>query len=213
MESFAGRGQNSANLTLDWLLENNPDYAAAAVGPTDVFPSTQPILYRRDLFEVQSQGWFFFSQMPDVIYSRTFNGSFPAFASWAQFKMRESDKVFRVINIHTDFRSRSNRLQSMELVAQRIRPWIDADEDIFVVGDFNARKGAKTLSLVADTGITFAPVAGSTYHLNAGLNLFGSIDHIGYTSNMQVDAGPFVVREKFENEWPTDHYPVIVDFR
>jgi len=85
MESFAGRGQDSPNLTLDWLLQNNPDYAAAAVGPPSAFPSTQPILYRRDLFEVQSQGWFFFSETPDVIYSRTFNGSFPAFASWAVF--------------------------------------------------------------------------------------------------------------------------------
>jgi len=91
--------------------------------------------------------------------------------------------------------------------------WIDADEDIFVVGDFNARRGAETLRIVSDTGVTFAPVAGSTYHLNRGLNLFGAIDHIGYWGSMTVSAGPFVLRDKFEGEWPTDHYPVVVDFR
>jgi hypothetical protein len=44
MESFSRSSSGQTNLTLDWLLENNPDYAAAAVGDPDIFPSTQPIL-------------------------------------------------------------------------------------------------------------------------------------------------------------------------
>ncbi|MEP0641494.1 MAG: endonuclease, partial [Roseobacter sp.] len=75
MESFGGRSGSDVNLTLDWLLENNSEYGAAAVGDPKEFPSTQPILYRRDRLELQDQGWFFFSETPDVIYARTFNGS------------------------------------------------------------------------------------------------------------------------------------------
>jgi len=128
MESFGGRSGNDTNLTLDWLLAQNPDYGAGAVGDPRQFPSTQPILYRKDRLTLLDQGWFFFSDAPDEIYSRTFNGSFPAFASWAQFQEQNSGQVFRVINIHTDFRSRSNRLQSMTLVAERIRDWIAAGD-------------------------------------------------------------------------------------
>lgn len=211
MESFA-RGDNTTNLTLDWLLTSNPSYAAAAVGDPDIFPSTQPILYRSDRLELLDQGWFFFSNTPDVIYARTFNGSFPAFTSWAQFRDLRSGQVFRVANLHTDYASRSNRVQSVELVAARIKPWMEADETIFVIGDLNARRGDRVFNILANTGLNFAPVQGSTYHLNRGLNLFGAIDHISTSGGATLSGDPVVLRQKFNGEWPTDHYPVIADY-
>jgi hypothetical protein len=86
MESFARSSEGQTNLKLDWLLLNNPDFAAAAVGNPNVFPSTQPILYQTARLALLDQGWFFFSDTPDVIYSSTFNGSYPAFTSWAAFR-------------------------------------------------------------------------------------------------------------------------------
>lgn len=213
MESFARGSGNNVNLTLDWLLQNNPDYAAAAVGDPTEFPSTQPILYRPDRLTLIDQGWFFFSQTPDVIYSRTFNGSFPAFASWAMFRDQQSDSVFRVVNIHTDYASRSNRLQSIALVADRIAPWIAEGETLFVIGDLNARLGERVVEILQDTGLTFAPVRGSTYHFNRGLNLFGAIDHIATVGDVSPMGAPVVLRKKFAGEWPTDHYPLIADFQ
>ena len=212
MESF-GRGMGrDVTLTLDWLLENNDGYRAAAVGGPSVFPSTQPILYRRDRLTLMDQGWFFFSETPDVIYSRTFNGSWPAFTSWAQFTDNQSGEVFRIVNIHTDFASRSNRIQSVELVAERIKPWMDADETLFVIGDLNARLGDRVVDILAETGLQFAPVKGSTFHFNRGFNLFGAIDHIAHTGAAILSGPPIVLRQKFQNEWPTDHYPVIADY-
>ncbi|MEJ8561402.1 endonuclease [Yoonia sp. GPGPB17] len=212
MESF-GRGSGGRiNLTLDWLLENNPDYAAAAVGDPSAFPSTQPILYRPARLTLLDQGWFFFSDTPDVIYSRTFNGSFPAFTSWAQFRDDRSGEVFRVVNLHTDFGSRSNRIQSIELVADRIKPWMNENETLFVIGDFNGRIGDTVVDILADMGLDFAPVQGSTFHFNSGINLFGAIDHIATTGTAQLVNEPVVLRQKFDGEWPTDHYPVVADY-
>ena len=211
MESFGGGTLSEINLTLDWLLERNPDYAAAAVGPVAEFPSTQPILYRRDRLRLLDQGWFFFSDTPDVIYSRTFDGSFPAFASWAEFETQDGARL-RVVNQHYEYKSGSNRLQSAALVADRMAPWIAAEERLFVVGDFNARAGSKTLAILEAEGVSFLPVAGSTYHFNRGLNLFGAIDHIGWRGALEPLGPPVVVRERFDGEWPTDHYPVLADF-
>ena len=211
MESFAGRSESAENLTLDWLLANNPAYDAAAVGDPAKIPSTQPILYRRDRVSVVDQGWFFFSTTPDVIYSRTFNGSFPAFASWAAFSEVESGERFRVVNIHTDFRSSSNRTQSIELVAKWVRPWIEAGETVLVVGDFNVRHGSSTLKILENVGLRFPKVDGATYHFNRGLNLFGAIDHIGLSGAAEPVGEPVVLRQKFDGEWPTDHYPVVLD--
>lgn len=211
MESHAGRSESQQNLTLDWLLGNNPDYTAAAVGDVSEFPSTQPILYRHDRLTLADQGWFFFSDTPDVIYSRTFNGSYPAFASWATFADRRTGVRFRVVNIHTDYASRDNRLRSAELVAGRIRPWIAAGETVLVMGDLNARAGDRVLEIIEAADVTFAPVEGATYHFDLGLNLFGAIDQIGWAGPVAMAGEPVVVRRKFSGEWPTDHYPVVLD--
>ncbi len=213
MESFARGSGGATNLTLDWLLTNNPDYAAAAVGDPRVFPSTQPILYRPDRVTLRDQGWFFFSQTPDVIYSRTFNGSFPAFASWAEFIDQATSVTFKVVNIHTDFASRSNRLLSTELVVERITPWIQTGETVFVIGDLNARIGDRVVEMLQETGLEFAPVEGATFHFNRGINLFAAIDHIAVSGNATLAGEPVVLRERFAGEWPTDHYPVIADYR
>ncbi len=213
MESFARGSGNDTNLTLDWLLTNNPSYAAAAVGDPAAFPSTQPILYRSDKLAVLDQGWFFFSETPDVIYSRTFNGSFPAFASWAQFADQASGEVFRVVNIHTDYASLSNRQKSIALVAERIAPWIAQGETLFVIGDLNARLGGRLVNTLEDTGLSFAPVSGATYHFNRGINLFGAVGHIASTDHAQLVGDPIVLRKKYAGEWPTDHYPLVADFQ
>ena len=180
MESFGGGNDDSVNLARRWLLANNSDFEAAAIGDWREFPSTQPIFYRRDRFDLLDQGWFFFSTTPDVIYSPTFNGSYPAFASWAKFRDRQAGAVFRVVNVHFDYSSRENRRLSTDLVAKRIAPWISAGETVFLAGDLNARLGSSLHETLEATGLDFVPVRGSTYHFNFGLNLFGAIDHIGH---------------------------------
>jgi endonuclease/exonuclease/phosphatase family metal-dependent hydrolase len=212
MESFAGGSGSETNLALDFLLERNPDYAAAASGDWREFPSTQPILYRTDRFQLLDQGWFFFSETPDVIYSRTFNGSWPAFASWAEFRPRDGGAPFRVVNVHFEYRSGSNRLLSAALVRDRIAPVIAAGRPVFLVGDLNARRRSPTARLLEEAGIVFAPVEGPTYHFDVGLNLLFPIDHIGATPDLVRAGAPVVLRRKFRGEWPADHYPVFADY-
>ncbi|MEL6965635.1 MAG: endonuclease/exonuclease/phosphatase family protein [Pseudomonadota bacterium] len=213
MESFAGSDDDSENLARSWLLSNNPDYRAAAIGDWRSFPSTQPVFYRLDRFDILDQGWFFFSDTPDILYSRTFNGSYPAFASWVHFRDREANSNFRLINVHFDYASRDNRRRSTDLVARRLTPWIEVGETVFLAGDLNARLGSSLHETLQSIGLAFVPVKGSTYHFDLGLNLFGAIDHIGHTTDVVPLGDPVVVREKFGKTWPADHYPLVADFR
>ena len=212
MESFQRGSDGSVNLARDYLAAQNPGYAVGATGPWEEFPPTQPIFYREDRLRLLDQGWYFFSDTPDVIYSRTFNGSWPAFASWVRLEDRTTGKTFRVVNVHFEYRSGSNRLQSAELVAARSADWIAAGETVFLVGDLNARLGAPTLGILEDAGFTFSPVDGSTYHFDRGINLFGAIDHLAYTDGVTPAGAPVVVRRQFAGDWPSDHYPVVGDF-
>lgn len=209
MESFGGG--DDINLTLDHLLERNPDYRAAAVGDPAVFPSTQPILYRADRLTLRDQGWFFFSDRPEVIYSRTFNGSYPAFASWAEFHGADGPP-FRVVNVHLEYSSRSNRRLSAALVRDRIAPVIAAGTPVFLVGDINALHGSRTMGILEEAGLEFLPVDGSTYHFNRGINLFGANDQIGYSDSLVPLGETVVLRRQFDGQWPSDHYPLLADF-
>jgi endonuclease/exonuclease/phosphatase family metal-dependent hydrolase len=213
MESFDFGSDRNINLTRDWLTSQNPDYALAAHGPAETIPPTQPIFYRKDRLNMLDQGWFFFSDTPDVIYSRTFNGSFPAFASWAMMQDRKSGAQFYAINLHFEFKSATNRQLSAALVAKRIAPWISEGTPVILLGDLNAREGAKPLQILETAGITFAPIKGATYHLNRGANLFGAIDHIGVANGATPLSAPMVLRETFDGVWPSDHYPVALDLR
>ena len=211
-ESWSRGSDGSVNLTRDFLAEMNPDYDVAATGDWREFPSTQPIFYRKAALQPIDQGWFFFSDTPDVIYSRTFNGSWPAFASWVQFQHIMTGQSFRVVNVHFEYRSRSNRYLSAALVRDRIAPWIDAGETVFRVGDLNARYGAKTMDILQEAGVVFDRIPGATYHLNRGVHLFGAIDHLARTPEVDLVAGPEVMQRQFDGEWPSDHHPIYADY-
>ena len=211
MESFAGGSESRENLALDWLLARNPGYAAAAAGDPAAFPSTQPILYRRDRLEPLDQGWFFFSGTPDVLYARGFDGAPPSFASWARFRDRASGEAFTVVNVHVDYGSWENRRRAAELAAAFARERIAAGERMVLAGDLNAPAGSRTLGILEAAGLGFPPVPGATFHLNRGLHLFGAIDHLGLSPGMGVRGEPMVLRGRFDGAWPSDHYPVGLD--
>ncbi|SDE82268.1 endonuclease/exonuclease/phosphatase family protein [Limimaricola pyoseonensis] len=212
MESFAGGSANRDNLALDWLLGRNPGYAAAATGDPARFPSTQPILYRRDRLEPLDQGWFFFSDTPDRLYARGFDGAPPSFASWAGFRDRDTGARFTLFNVHFDHGSWQNRRGAAELLAERARARIAQGETVLVAGDLNARAGSETLAILEAAGLRFAAVPGATFHFNRGLNLFGAIDHLGHGPGIGPLSAPTVLRKRFDGAWPSDHYPVAAEF-
>jgi len=212
MESFQRGSDGSVNLARDFLAARNPGYGVSATGNWREFPPTQPVFYRRDRLQPVDQGWFFFSDTPEVIYSRTFDGSYPAFASWVHFEDRDSGARFRVVNVHFEYSSRSNRIKSAQLVRDRMSAWIAAGESVFLVGDINALHGARTMDILEEAGVQFDRTPGATYHLNRGLHLFGAIDHLARTRDVALVAGPWVLQRRFGGEWPSDHHPVYADY-
>ncbi|MGB3279251.1 MAG: endonuclease/exonuclease/phosphatase family protein [Pseudorhodobacter sp.] len=92
-------------------------------------------------------------------------------------------------------------------------PLIAQGATVFLAGDLNARLGSDLVQGFEAAGLEFAPIAGSTYHFNRGLNLFGAIDHLAATPDAVRLRAPGVLREKFGSSWPSDHYPIFADYR
>jgi endonuclease/exonuclease/phosphatase family metal-dependent hydrolase len=211
METFEGSSFSYRNLQLDWIAQNLPDYFLAAVGNPEKYPSTQPILYRKLEFKVEEQGFFFFSENPDQIYSRQWNGSYPYFCSWVRFKHLKSGKTFTLFNVHNDYSSKDNRIKTSQLVVSRVNPLLDKQKPLLIVGDFNAPSWFETMSILKDAGLQLAKPSGSTHHFNLGLNLLPAIDHMLASLEITFNGPVKVWRNQYDGVWPSDHYPISVE--
>ncbi len=209
METFEGGHFNDKNIQLEFLRHGFTGYSFTAVGDPREYPFTQPIMYRSNRFSEIEQGFFFFSETPDQIYSRSWDGRFPAFCSWARLHDRVRNRTFYVYNVHLDSGSRINRNKAAVLIVDRITNREYPDEPVIVTGDFNAPAYFPPVRKFADAGLKVARTRGSTVHFNLGINVVPAIDHVLYSdrfSHLQTR----VVRKRFDRVWPSDHYPVFV---
>ncbi|WP_169579621.1 endonuclease/exonuclease/phosphatase family protein [Saccharospirillum impatiens] len=211
METFVGGNYNPENIQLDWVLEHYPQYSAGAYGDAADFPITQPIIFRTDQFALRDQGWFFYSNTPDDIYSRTFNDSYPAYTTWVDLEHRGSGKRLVVVNNHFDYGSGSNRRKSARLVAERIEPWLQAGVPTTVLGDFNAPSFWSPMGFLKKQGLDLLKPDGSTFHHNRGWNLIPAIDHILINAALTPVAPLERFDEAYQGIYPSDHYPIQVE--
>ncbi len=213
METFAGGSFNQENKQLDWVLKHFPEYEAGAYGDAAVYPNTQPILYRSNRFEETDKGFFFFSDTPDIIYSRTFNGSWPAFCSWTKLTDRTTNQDFYIYNVHFEYKSMSNRGKSAALVKERLSPVVSQNHPVILVGDINAPSFSPTARKLKSIPLSLVKPDGATFHFNRGINLLPAIDHIFVSENISISSKVERLKKKYNNVWPTDHYPVTVGVR
>lgn len=212
METFAGGKFNSVNRHLDWIMQTVPGYKAAAFGDPTVFPSTQPILYRPDRFELLDHGWFYYSTTPDVIYSRSFDGGFDYYASTARFRDRVSKKTVLVFNVHTDIRSSGNRRGAIAMIAERVRKAMSKGENVIVLGDFNAGRSTQNMRRLKETGLEGTDLLQPTFHLGLGLGIPPAIDHILHSIGIMRFGAARVHKDKINGRYPSDHYPVSASY-
>lgn len=210
METFEGGSFNEVNRQREYLDAAFPELDFAATGDPREYPDTQPILYRPERLRLGEQGYFFFSDTPDLLYSRPSNGGHAAFASWARFRDLEADRDILVVNVHLDARRLANRLEAAELIVQRLQELCLPGEAVVVLGDFNAPWFFRPVQWVADFGLTIAPTVGATFHFNRGLHLFPAIDHVLAGRGLEPH-GVEVDRSRVDGVFPSDHYPVFAD--
>ncbi|MGI9256740.1 MAG: endonuclease/exonuclease/phosphatase family protein [Salinispira sp.] len=228
METFHLHGSDPhttshENIQLDWIMRMVPNYTAGAIGNADEFPITQPILYRSDRFTLLRQGFFYYSPTPDVIYSRPWNGGYPAFSTWMHLRDTQTEEEFIVLNSHLDAFNGKNRSDTIELIMKRL-PEISRGLPVIAGGDYNMLTTDPILVELTSIGLKYIPMQGSSFHFGRGLHLYPSIDHFYISPEWEVKDGG-VMQKKWPSEegmpgrriaarggwnpdWPSDHHPV-----
>jgi endonuclease/exonuclease/phosphatase family metal-dependent hydrolase len=210
METFLGGSFNRENRQLEYLRRNLPEYSVGATGDPAEYPSTQPIFYRASRFALMNQGYFFFSDTPDEIYSRSWDGRFPAFCSWVRLRDRVAGRTLVVYNVHFDAGSSENRRRASELVVRREARIRREGEASVIAGDFNAPWFFPTVRGIAEEGFAVANTRGPTYHFGRGIGILPAIDHVLHSSEL-AHRETRVLRKRYDGAWPSDHYPVAVE--
>ncbi len=209
METFVGGHFSPRNLQLEWIQSNISSYKVAAYDKPEIYPNTQPILYRGDKYSMQEQGFFFFSPTPDTIYSRQWDGRYPYFCSWARLRHNATQQDFYIFNIHNDYNSNDNRLKTSALIAERIKQIVPQDTPVIVLGDFNALSWFEELRIIEKAGLNVVPPTGSTNRL-LGMHILPAIDHILISSQFKPLAPIKVWRDRYDGIYPGDHNPISV---
>ena len=199
-----------------------PEYRSYAAGRNNGKQKGEScaILYRKDRFELNDSGTFWFSKTPSKPGSKRWGNLFPRICSWVHLTDTSNGKGFYVYNVHLDNVSQSSRKKSTHQLASHIADRKTSDPFI-VMGDFNmgidnpAMKYLRQIEratpypkmIDAWSSLYDDDSSAGTYHKFRGKRTGPKIDHIPLSENaraLEVKIDTTGVNGKY----PSDHFPV-----
>ncbi|MFL9840744.1 endonuclease/exonuclease/phosphatase family protein [Sphingomonas sp. ST-64] len=201
----------------DYVLERLPGYAWFGVdrrgGHGD---EHMGVFFRRDRLRVIDLGNFWLSETPDVAGSIAWGHPYPRMATWGLFETM-AGKRFWLINTHFPYRAEDEAARSN--CAAAIADWVaqrPGSDAVLLTGDFNTgpdSEAHRILSARLEDAWTAAPERTGpegTFHGFTGTP-GKRIDWVmarGLTP-VAVETVDFGRGGRF----PSDHFPVVADFR
>ena len=174
-----------------------------------------PILYRKDKFDVVSEGTFWLSDTPDKEGTMSWGNRIPRICTWGRFKDKKSGSTFFLYNTHFDHQSQPSREKSAVLCLERIAARKPADEAAIFMGDLNAGENNRTIKTLGkslrDTFGELHPEVKlrGTFGGWEGRSDGNRIDYIYVTSKGWKIVEAAILRDhSADNRYPSDHYPV-----
>lgn len=221
--------QEALRFQLDEIGQSVPGYGEIGVGRDDGVTAGEysAILYRKDRFDLDKSGQFWFSDTPEKP-SRHWGNTNIRMCTFARLVSKETGHGFWVYNLHIDHESQPSREKSALLLTQRIREQAK-DEPVIVMGDFNVPernpvirylvgaaahpfatpKPCPPSPALVDTFALLNPrlLQQATYHGFHGGIEGNRIDYIFVSPKVRVlEAG--IVRTSAGGRFPSDHFPV-----
>lgn len=125
--------------------------------------------------------------------------------------LEKGDKRIVIANTHFDF-SEAVQKQSAELITGFLNDFQN-DIPVIICGDFNASPESSAFTVFRKTGFheVFEDNYSSTFHGFTGSDLGGHIDWILYKGPIQA-CSERVIKTQFSGIYPSDHFPVSVEF-
>ncbi len=204
------------------LLEIMPEYSFIGTGRDDGRQEGEysPLFYRNDRFLLKDHSQFWLSETPEVPGSLSWDAAITRIVSWAALEDKLSGDVLYVFNTHFDHRGVQARLNSIELMAEKINI-IAGDLPVIVLGDFNISKGSDDYFFMINqfsknNSLTNAELISKTPVTNADATFSGFrtdveprvIDYIFFDDSFEVNWYR-VDKVIKDGVFISDHWPVV----
>lgn len=217
-----------------YLEENLPKYSCFGVGRNDGKLSGEqvPIFHRKDIFDLEYQGYFWLSETPSIVGSIGCDAKRPRTVIWKQLKHRSSNKSFIIANTHYDNLGKTANSKSVHIIKEQLSLFNEKTPAI-LCGDFNSSENSPAYDEILSQGFIDASTTEKTiyyglpftyhrfmmneYKSNMELlqqqhdRIFRAIDHIFYHG--QVESTQYgVLSDNRSGVYPSDHFPILCDF-
>lgn len=199
-------------------LQKIPGYAAFNGGNKKIGTARRDtIFYKTDRLELLDQGVFMLSETPDVPKSKGWDAYQERMAVWGKFRDKVTGRVFIHYNTHLDNKGTVARLNSIKLIRSHAKKNA-AGIPVILSGDFNARPDSDVYREAAAEWkdafkATEKEPAGTFWTLNKyslAERPGTRIDYIFITPGTRV-LSYCVINTLIDNQFPSDHYPVMAE--
>ncbi|WP_404448571.1 endonuclease/exonuclease/phosphatase family protein [Sutcliffiella horikoshii] len=204
---------------LDWLKESFKEsyevYAVNRSVSTEV-GEFSAVFVKKSSFTIGSKGSFMLSETPDIIGSMGWDAHCERICSWVELIPKEkTEPVLRFFNTHLDHMGKLARKEGLKLIRDVIRSKNNEKSlPVILTGDFNDVPESEALAEVSSMGSCYSCFTAKekhnclTFHAYEGGIKGSPIDYI-LGSNGVAFLTARIIRDSFDEGYPSDHYPVL----
>lgn len=207
---------------LDWLKDRfHGTYDVYGVNRTrsEEEGEFSAIFVKKDSFSIFRSGSFMLSETPDVIGSFGWDAQCERICSWTELAFHGKTKpALRFFNTHLDHIGKVARTEGLRLILKNMREQnLNVPLPFMLTGDFNDTPESGLLDVIHE----FEPMTSCfdlmseeekkhsrTFHGYQGGTEGSPIDYIMSSQGIDFKSSA-IVRDKVEEGYPSDHYPIV----
>jgi endonuclease/exonuclease/phosphatase family metal-dependent hydrolase len=164
------------------------------------------------------------SETPDQPGSRSWNSSLPRVFTWGRFRHKENKSEILVINTHYDHISEEARFNSSRVIIDHIFS-LRKGTGTILLGDFNASEDQQPVTYLTKNVVQPLIDAYRSIHKVPGeedMTFYGWDEHVAgngkrldyiFCTGDLVPLSSEVVDFNISGRYPSDHMPVIAEFK
>lgn len=201
---------------MDFLRKQFSDYMALGEGREgknkDEFSA---LFFKTEKFDLEESGMFWLSETPEKI-STGWDAALPRVCTYGLFSLKNGDKKIWVFNTHFDHIGQKARVNSAQLILDKIKELNTENYPVVVMGDLNVEPDNEVIATfkkemndayeVSKTG-AFGP-KGTFNGFHFDEPVIKRIDHIFVSKNGLEVLKYAILSDSKDLKYPSDHLPV-----
>lgn len=209
--------------TYEWyvqLTEKLPDYEFIGVGRDsgglgEDCGEISAVLFRKDKYTLVDSGTFWVSETPDEV-SYGWDAACRRICTWVILENIATGEQYAHVNTHLDHEGEQARVNGSQMVSEHA---LTFDMPTVLTGDFNFKKETDLYNGIVATGLrdtqdlAASTMDGKTYHAYDGGEDGKPIDFIFVNDSVTSVSTYKILREKYNNKYTSDHYPIYADMK